>query len=308
MSFVYKADPVRGRVWAEVFARQAPEIEFRLWPELGDPAQVRFLAAWEPPENLQALFPQLQVLFSTGAGVDQFKLAELPADLAVVRMVEPGLIAGMVSYVTWAVLALHRDMPRYQRQQRSGLWQAHPVQTAARRRIGVLGLGSLGQAALAQLRAFGFDLAGWSRARHQVEGVHCFAGADELPGFLARTDILICLLPLTEATRGFLNAALFSVLPPGASLIHVGRGPQLVEADLLEALDSGHLAHAVLDVTEPEPLQVDHPFWQHPQIWLTPHIASMTQPETAAEVVIENIRRFEAGEAMVGRVDRDTGY
>lgn len=307
-SFVYKSDPVRGRVWAEIFARQAPHIDFRIWPDIGDPAAVRFLAAWEPPPDICGLFPNLEVLFSSGAGVDQFKFDELPADLPVVRMVEPGIICGMVEYVSWAVLSLHRDMPQYQRQQREGLWKTIQVQPAAKRRIGVLGLGSLGQAVLAQLRGFGFDCAGWSRSRHQVEGVECFAGADELPAFLARTQILVCLLPLTDATRGFLNAELFAALPPGASLVHVGRGPHLVEQDLITALESGHLAQAVLDVTDPEPLPADHLFWRHPKIWLTPHIASMTQPETAAEVVLENIRRFEAGEGMSGLVDRGLGY
>nr|WP_316642099.1 glyoxylate/hydroxypyruvate reductase A [uncultured Roseateles sp.] len=307
-SFVYKSDPVRGRVWAEIFARQAPQLDFRIWPDIGDPADVRFLAAWEPPVDIRGMFPNLEVLFSSGAGVDQFKFDELPADLPVVRMVEPGIIGGMVEYVSWAALSLHRDMPQYQRQQREGLWKTLQVQPAAKRRIGVLGLGSLGQAVLAQLRGFGFDCAGWSRSRHQVEGVQCFAGADELPAFLARTQILVCLLPLTDATRGFLNAGLFAALPAGASLVHVGRGPHLVEADLLAALESGQLAQAILDVTDPEPLPTDHPFWRHPKIWLTPHIASMTQPETAAEVVLENIRRFEAGETMTGVVARGLGY
>jgi glyoxylate/hydroxypyruvate reductase A len=223
-------------------------------------------------------------------------------------MVEPGIINGMVEYVSWAVLSLHRDMPAYQRQQRNAQWKTIQVQPASKRRIGVLGLGSLGQAVLAQLRNFGFDCAGWSRSRHQVEGVHCFAGAEELGAFLARSELLICLLPLTDATRGFLNAELFAQLPGGASLVHVGRGPHLVEADLLAALASGQLRHAVLDVTDPEPLPASHAFWQHPQIWLTPHIASMTQPETAAEVALENVRRFEAGELMHGLVDRALGY
>lgn len=308
MSFVYKSDPVRGRQWAEVFAREAPQLPFRIWPDIGNPEQVRFLAAWEPPPNILELFPNLQVLFSSGAGVDQFDFSALPPELPVVRMVEPGIINGMVEYVSWAVLALHRDMPRYQRQQRGAQWQAAPVRPAGQCRVGVLGLGSLGQAALAQLRGFGFDCAGWSRSRHVFDGVQCFAGSDELPAFLARTDILVCLLPLTTETRGVLNAALFAQLPRGAGLVHVGRGPQLVQHDLLDALATGQIADAILDVTDPEPLPPEHPFWQHPNLWLTPHIASMTQPETAAQVVLDNLRRFDTGQAMVGRVDRSRGY
>jgi glyoxylate/hydroxypyruvate reductase A len=161
---------------------------------------------------------------------------------------------------------------------------------------------------LAQLVALGFDCAGWSRSQHAVDGVQCHAGADELPAFLARTDILVCLLPLTDSTRGFLDARLFSMLPKGAGLVHVGRGPHLVEADFLEALASGQIGDAMRDVTVPEPLPPTHAFWRHPRIQLTPHIASMTQPLSAAEAVLDNLRRFEAGEPMVGRVDRAKGY
>jgi len=308
MSFVYKSDPVRGRQWADIFAREAPALPFHIWPDIGDPARVRFLAAWEPPANLLEVFPNLEVLFSSGAGVDQFDFASLPPELPVVRMVEPGIINGMVEYVSWAVLALHRDMLHYQRQQRSALWKAAPVRPASQCRVGVLGLGSLGQAALARLRGFGFDCAGWSRSRHSLDGVRCFAGTEELPSFLARTQILVCLLPLTDETRGVLSAALFAQLAHGAQLVHVGRGPHLVHDDLLAALASGQIADAILDVTDPEPLPPGHPFWQHPNIWLTPHIASMTQPETAAQVVLDNLRRHRDGEPLLGLVDRTRGY
>ena len=306
--FVYKADPQRGQRWAEVFRQEMPEIDFRIWPEIGDPAAVRFLAAWLPPEDLATRFPKLELLFSTGAGVDQFDFAALPPQLPVVRMVEPGIVQGMVEYVTHAVLDLHRDRPAYRRAQQQGLWQPLPVRTAADCRVGVMGLGSLGQAVLAQLVALGFDTAGWSRSRHEVPGVCCHAGAEELGAFLSRTQILVGLLPLTDGTRGLLNTALFAGLPCGASLVHVGRGPQLVTADLLQALDSGQLAEAVLDVTDPEPLPPDSPLWRHPHVQITPHIASMTQPQTAARVVIDNLHRHARGEALVGLVDRTRGY
>lgn len=308
MSFVYKADPQRGQIWARIFATEAPEIPFHLWPDIGDPEQVRYLAAWQPPEDIRTVFPNLEVLFSTGAGVDQFPLHQLPADLPVVRMVEPGIIGGMVSYVCWAVLDLHRDMPAYRRQQQAASWQPIQVQTPQQCRVGVLGLGSLGQAVLTALHGLGFDCAGWSRSAHHLDSIPCYAGQGELSAFLARTDILVCLLPLTDATRGFLNRDLFAQLPRGARLVHVGRGPQLVNADLLSALADGQLTHAVMDVTEPEPLPPDHPFWHHPAISLTPHTASMTQPETAARVVLDNLRRHARGEPMIGLVDRVRGY
>jgi glyoxylate/hydroxypyruvate reductase len=308
MTFLYKSDPVRGAVWAELFARKMPELPFRIWPEIGDPNEVRYLAAWQPPADLATRFPNLEVLFSTGAGIDHFDFSVIPEKLPVVRMVESGIIDGMVEYVTLSVLSIHRDWRTYIDQQRAGNWQVHRVHPASSRRIGVLGLGVLGRAVLESLCGFGFSCAGWSRSPQQIEGVECYAGQDGLQQFLARTDILICLVPLTDSTRGILSKPLFDRLPPGATVINVGRGGHLVQEDLLQALDEGRLGNAILDVCEPEPLPSDHPFWRHPKITLTPHIASMTQPETAVEAVLENIRRHREGLPMVGLVDRARGY
>lgn len=307
--FLYKADPVRGAEWADGFARKAPELEFRQWPldGDGDDARVRYLAAWEPPRDL-ARFPHLELVFSVGAGIDQFDFTRVPPQLPVVRMVEPGIVDGMVEYVTLAVLALHRDWPVYREQQRAQRWMEHRVRTAASRRVGVLGLGMLGRAVLDKLRGFGFPCAGWSRSPHHIEGVECHAGLEALPAFLARTDILVCLLPLTAATRGILDARLFAGLPQGAALVNCGRGGHLVQEHLLAALDSGRLSAAVLDVCDPEPLPAGHPFWHHPCIVLTPHIASMTQPETAVDAVLDNIRRHRAGLTPTGLVERGRGY
>ncbi|THB81910.1 glyoxylate/hydroxypyruvate reductase A, partial [Pantoea allii] len=250
-------------------------------PETGDPQQVEALVAWQPPENIPALFPRLKLLFSVGAGADQFDFSALPPDLPVIRMIEPGLTQGMVEYVTFAVLGLHRDMPRYFHQQRQQQWLAHAALPASQRRVGVMGLGELGQAALAQLVALGFDCAGWSRTPRQIPDVRCWHGDDQLDAFLAHSEILVCLLPLTDTTHGLLNRSLFNQLPQGAALVQAGRGPQLNHDDLLAALESGQLSAAVIDVTDPEPLPPGHPFWHHPAIWLTPHIASQTQNESA---------------------------
>jgi glyoxylate/hydroxypyruvate reductase A len=266
------------------------------------------LAAWQPPEDLAARFPNLEVLFSTGAGTDQFDFSVIPETLPVVRMVESGIINGMVEYVTLAVLSTHRDWRTYHEQQREGNWQVHRVHPASTRRVGVLGLGVLGRAVLDSLCGFGFSCAGWSRSPQQIEGVECYAGAEGLQQFLARTDILICLLPLTDSTRGILSKPLFDKLPRGATVINVGRGGHLVQEDLLQALDEGKVGNAILDVCEPEPLPSDHPFWTHPKVMLTPHIASMTQPETAVEAMIDNLRRHRDGLPMIGLVDRARGY
>ncbi|GAB3626802.1 gyoxylate/hydroxypyruvate reductase A [Pandoraea terrae] len=308
MAFLYKADPARGEQWARLFAIHAPDLPFRLWPDVGDPAEIRYLAAWKPPEDLHALLPNVEVVFSTGAGIDQFDLSGVPAHIPVVRMVEPGIVEGMVEYVTQAVLTIHRDLFDYAAQQSTRQWIERPVQPASARRVGVLGLGMLGQAVLERLNLFGFACAGWSRSPREMEGVACFAGAEALDAFLSRTDILICLLPLTDATRGILNANLLARLPRGASLINVGRGGHLNQPDLLAALDNGHIANAILDVTDPEPLPQSHPFWTHPRVRLTPHIASATRPDTAVEVVLENVRRHRAGLPMIGQIDRRQGY
>ncbi|SDG42124.1 glyoxylate/hydroxypyruvate reductase A [Paraburkholderia phenazinium] len=308
MSFVYKADPVRGAEWAEFFARKMPDMPFHIWPDVGDARDVRYLAAWQPPANLMTDFPNLEVLFCTGAGIDHLDLSVVPDAIPIVRMVETGIVSGMVEYVTLAVLSIHRDWKTYLEQQRERDWTAHRVRPASSRRVGVLGLGSLGRAVLPRLQSFGFSCAGWSRFPQQMDGVDCYAGADEMGAFLKRTDILICLVPLTDSTRGILDKRLFDALPRGAAVINVGRGGHLVQDDLLQALNDGTLSYAVVDVCEPEPLPRHHPFWTHPKVTLTPHIASMTQPETAVEAVVANIRRLKEGSPMIGLVDSARGY
>jgi glyoxylate/hydroxypyruvate reductase A len=308
MALLYKADPVRGEQWQALFAEQAPDIEWRAWPDIGDPRDIRYLAAWQAPDDLDTLLPNLQVLFALSAGVDQLDLGRLPASLPVVRLLDPGITQGMCEYASFAVLGLHRDMLRYRQQQADRHWQAHRLVPAAKRRVGVMGLGLQAQQILATLQPYGFALSGWARSQHLILRVDCFAGAEQLPAFLGQCDILLCVLPLTEQTEGILDRRLFQHLPKGAALVNMGRGGHLVEEDLLDALASGQLSAAVLDVLQEEPAGPDHPFWHHPQILLTPHIAAMTQPESAFGVLLENIRRHQRGEPMLGQVDRKQGY
>ncbi|AZD02557.1 2-hydroxyacid dehydrogenase [Pseudomonas chlororaphis] len=307
MALLYKADPVRGEHWRALFAEQAPDIQWRAWPDLGNPEEIRYLAAWQAPDDL-SLLPNLEVLFALSAGVDQLDLARLPPDLPVVRLLDPGITRGMCEYASFAVLSLHRDMLRYRQQQLARCWQAHLLQPAAQRRVGVMGLGQQAQQILATLRPLGFALSGWARSAHRIDGVQCFAGDQQLPAFLSQCDILLCVLPLTEQTQGILDRTLFRQLPRGAALINMGRGGHLVEQDLLDALASGQLSGAVLDVLQQEPAPAEHPFWDHPQILLTPHIAAMTQPRSAFTVLLDNIRRHQRGEPMLGQIDRTQGY
>jgi glyoxylate/hydroxypyruvate reductase A len=308
VSVLYRSDAPLAAAWARCFARNAPDLDFRVWPDAGDLTEVEYLIAWQVPADFFAALPQLKVLFSSGAGIDHVDLSAVPAHVPVVRMVEPGIIDGMVEYVSLAVLALHRDLFDYAAAQAARVWRPLEVRPASARTVGVMGMGSLGTAVLARLASYGFRLRGWNRSPRTMQGVETYAGAEQVQPFLAGCDVLVCLLPLTAATRGILDRKLFAALPPGAALVNVGRGAHLVAKDMLDALDSGRLSRAILDVTDPEPLPPGHALWTHPRVFLTPHVASSTQPESAAPILLENIRRHQRGQALTDVIDRARGY
>jgi glyoxylate/hydroxypyruvate reductase A len=305
---LYRADPVRGQVWQQVFAAEAPELALRIWPDSGPLDEVKYLVAWQAPPDLLGALPALRLLVSTGAGVDQFDLTALPAHVDLMRMLEPGIIEGVLEYGVMAVLAAHRRLPEYIDQQRARNSLAHPLVPAAGRRVGVLGLGVLGRGLLERLRPFGFPLAGWSRRPQEIPGVRCHSGDEGLEPFLAGCDIAVCMLPLTPQTQGLLDARRLAALPRGAWLVNLGRGAQVDTAALVAALDREHLAGAILDVVDPEPLPAEHPLWRHPRVLLTPHVAGMTRPDSAARVVIEAIRRHRSGQRPAGLIDRANRY
>lgn len=310
VSVLYVGAEERGGRWFKLFAEHCPELAFYTWPEVNpaELASVRYLIAWQIPVDLIRHLPRLEVVFSVGAGVDQIQAGELPDHVQLVRMVEPGIISGMVEYATWAALTLHRNIPTYLQQQRRCHWEAMDWVASRERRVGVMGLGTLGQAVLKSLAGFHFPLYGWARSRREIPGVRCFAGSDQLDDFLGNCDILICLLPLTEQTRGILDERLFLSLPSGAAVVNVGRGAHLCCDDLLRVLDQGHLRAAILDVVDPEPLPPEHRFWSHERVLITPHIAAVTQAESAGDVLVDNVRKHMAGQPMTGLVDRQRGY
>jgi len=296
--------------WRQGLSATLPEETVLFYPdEVGDPAAIDYAAVWQPPPGLLASLPNLKAIFSMGAGVDHILAdPELPPDVPVVRMIDTGLTEGMTEFVVAAVLAHHRRLRDYAVQQAARTWRELPVPLARHRRVGILGLGELGRDAAGALAALRFDVAGWARTRRDLAGVAAYAGRDELDAFLARSEILVCLLPLTGETRGILDRRTLGRLPAGACVVNVARGGHVVDDDLLSLLDSGHIAEATLDVFHEEPLPASHPFWTHPRIRLTPHIASVTPPETAAGVIAANIRRMKDGQAPWPIVARDRGY
>lgn len=284
-------------------------IDLRAWPDIGDAADVGIALAWKPPPGALARFPNLKLIVSTGMGVDHLLVdPDLPADVPIVRVIDPGLVGQMAEYAIYWTLHHHRDMETYAAQQRQRLWHDVPFTDTATRRVGVMGLGEIGADTARKLALLGFATAGWSRSPRTIEGVDCFHGTDGFDAFLRRTDILIDVLPMTPQTAGLLNARVFGLLPSGAFLINMARGGHVVDHDLIAALDSGRLSGAVLDVFHVEPLPSDHPFWTHPKIKVTPHIAGPTNPRTAAESVADNVRRLRSGQVLVNRIDRKAGY
>jgi len=293
--------------WRAAFAAALPEAEITVWPAL--PSVVDYLVVWKPPDEIFARAPMAKAIFNLGAGVDAVLTSPtLPARIPLVRLEDGGMAAQMIDYVTLAVLAAYREQRAYALQQREGVWRPRPAIAKAAFGIGLLGFGVLGQATAAALLPFGFPLAGWSRSRKAVAGVATFAGADELPAFLRRTRVLVCLLPSTPGTRALIDRARLLTLPRGAHLVNVARGDIVVDDDLIAALDAGHLAGATLDVFRDEPLPSAHPFWHHPRIDVTPHVSAVTLIEDSVAQIAGKIRRLEAGQAVTGIVDRGRGY
>ena len=295
--------------WRQELARLKPELEVRVWPEIGDPANIDYALVWRPEPGLLAALPNLKLILSLGAGVDHvLNDPQLPHDVPIVRLVDPYLIDAMSEYVTLQVLRLHRQDLDYRAQQKAEIWRELPQKNAGERPVGILGFGEIGQDAGRKLAALGFPVSGWNRSNRTIAGFVTYAGAEGLPHLLRASEILVCLLPLTPETEGILCARTFAQLPYGAGLINAGRGAHLVEADLVPALASGQLSAAALDVFREEPLPPGHPFWQHPRILVTPHIAGVTNPATAAAVILDNIRRYEMGHPLLNQIDPTRGY
>jgi glyoxylate/hydroxypyruvate reductase A len=308
MALLLLAPTIRTHAWEKHLRASGPDIDLRVWPKTGDPDEITFALCWKHPHGVLGRFSRLACIASMGAGVDHILSdPELPP-VPVVRIVDPSMARSMTEYLLLAVLYRMRHFDLYRRDQMQRAWMQRVPLSAESLRIGIMGLGHLGRHAAQAFRFLRFPVSGWSRTEKRIEGVDTFAGQQGLGPFLSNLGVLICLLPLTDTTRGILCRRTFAGLPDGAYLINSARGAHLVEADLIEALDAGRLSGACLDVFDREPLPDDHPFWGRPEILVTPHISSLTNPKSVCPQIVENYRRLQAGRPLINLVDSEKGY
>ncbi len=306
---VYLPAEAKTRWWVDMLRDLLPGWDIMPLTEATDPESVDFAVVWRPRDGDLARFPNLRAIVSIGAGIDHVLAdADLPRDVPIIRTVGADLTQRMREYVALHVLRHHRDMPRQLQAQAEADWHAIVVPVAPNRTVGVMGLGNLGKAAAQTLAGLGFDTRGWSKSQKHIEGVTCHSGAAGLADFLDGCEILVNLLPLTESTRGILNADLFARLPREACVINCARGTHLVDADLLAALDSGHIKQATLDVFHQEPLPADHPFWSHRAITVTPHVASQIDAVTGGRLIAANLKEFAETGTCADVADAGRGY
>lgn len=296
--------------WPAALARAAAErglkAELRPWPEL-DPCD--YALVWRPPSALFAAQPGLKAAFALGAGVDSLlSNPGLPPGLPVYRVEDAGMAAQMAEYALYVCLEKLRGFDGYRAAQASGRWAPGPYRSRAGFKVAVLGLGALGAAVARELAGFGFAVSGWSRRPKELPGVGCHAGPEGLMRCLADAELVVVLLPLSDGTRGLLGERQLAVLPRGAWLVNLARGPIVREEALLKALNEGRVGRAYLDVFSEEPPPADSPWWAHPRVAMTPHIAALTPPDAAAAQIMDKIAALEAGRPASGLVDRGSGY
>ncbi len=313
MNIIYYHPLFNAQEWLAGIKQRLPQAEIREW-QRGDERPADYALVWRPPHEMLANRRDLKAVFALGAGVDAILDQErkhpgtLPAGVPLLRLEDTGMAQQMQEYALSYVLRYFRRLDEYQALQQRQEWQPLDPHSLDDFTIGILGAGVLGQSVARKLTEFGFSVRCWSRSAKQIDGVQSFAGEAQRAAFLDGVKLVINLLPNTPETVGILNRELFAQLSTGAYLINIARGAHLVEADLLAALEQGQLAAATLDVFAREPLPQDHPFWRHPRVTITPHIAAITLPQQAMDQIAANIRALEAGHAPAGVVDRQRGY
>ena len=306
MNITFCCTDTKAEPWLEGLQAAFPQAAIEVWAPGAAPAD--YAVVWAPPQAFLDEQPQLKALLNIGAGVDALLKLKLPPATRIVRLNDAGMSVQMAEYVCHAVIRHFREFDGYERDVAEGKWSFRKPHSRADFPVGVLGLGTLGGRVAQALRVFDFPVHGWSRSAKKLDGVVCHSGADQLPTFLSQCRVLVNLLPLTSETSDILNRDTLSRLQSGGYLINVARGAHLVDNDLIELLDSGHLAGALLDVFRTEPLPANHPFWQHPKIAITPHTSARTLRSESIAQITGNIAALERGEAVAGVVDPARGY
>lgn len=295
--------------WVQALKEQRPELDVQLHPNVKNKDEIQFALAWSHPIGSFKEYPNLKVVSSMGAGVDHIlRDPELPESVTITKLEDPHLTRDMGIFVVALVLNHITNLSTYKLNEQEHLWKRKRYLTTDDVTVGVMGVGALGVHVAGQLVKLGFDVIGWARSSKNINNVPVFVGKGEMDAFLAKSDILICLLPLTSETEDILNKEIFQKLPENAFIINVARGHHLVDDDLIEMIDSGHLSGASLDVFREEPLPPEHPFWKHPKINITPHTASVTDPASAVSQILENYDRLQRNESLKNVVSPELGY
>jgi glyoxylate/hydroxypyruvate reductase A len=306
---LFSSDLDDPEAWAATLKARRPEVELVDAAQVeGDRARFVFALMWKPPAEGLAGYPNIKAIQSLGAGVNQLDLSALPPGVPLARLIDRSLTDSMVDYAVAAVTRHFRELDRFERDSRAAIWDFRPARRKRTFTLGILGTGALGGAMAETLSGLGFPVVGWSRSGRPLPGVEVLSGRDGLAALAARASLVLCILPLTPETEGVIDAGFLAQMPAGGYLVNLGRGGHVVDADLLAALDSGHLAGATLDVTSAEPLPSDHPFFGRPDVLVTPHVAGHIDPESAADAVLENLDRALAGRPLLHQVDVAKGY
>ena len=309
MNILFVWEGADTTLWEKILRETLGEVEFRAYPETGTLAEIDYVLAWMPPVGFLKTLPDLKAIISIGAGVSHIlRDPQLPDGVPIVRLIDEVSVRDMSHHALHWVLHFHRNYDCYARRQTARQWLRQPVIVPGQRRVGILGVGAIGGSIARFLADHDFEVTGWSRSEKTIPGVHTVSGDDGFSEILSSTEILINMLPATEATRNILDISAFAQMPKGGFLINMGRGETVVDQDLIAALDSGQLDGAALDVFREEPLPPDNPLWTHPKVFVTPHAAGATNQMSAPRQIASDILKIEAGIELKHVTDISKGY
>lgn len=308
MALLYKVEVRDPAEWYSFLSKAIPDIDFRVWPDVGNLEDIDVALVWQPVEGDLRRYPNLKAILSAATGVDHILKDRFLPDVPICRILDPYSGQQMSEYVLYFLMRFHRLFYRIDEDRRNKVWRRPPFVETRDRTVGVLGLGNIGSTVASRIAALGFNTQGWSRTAKELGNVNCLTGTEGFEHLLRTSHVLVNALPLTAETTGILNGDAFDRMPEGSFLINIGRGQHVDIPALISRLDSGHIERAALDVFDREPLAPENPLWTHPRVEVTPHISATTNLRTASEQVIENYRRMKAGLPLLNVIDRKRGY